>query len=218
MPTLPDHRSARANYHHGDLRRVLIDTALTLLSEEGNWTFTLRELARRADVSHTAPYRHFLDKRDLLAEVAAMGFETLTEAMQRAAVDLPGSPAAQFRALGLAYGRFGVEHAAHYRLMFGAEFAADRSRYPRLNDAAEAAFGVLVTGLHQCATAGLVRSGSIEEQARVAWAVVHGLTLLVIDRWVAAEGETESAEALAQAATAALFHGLAIPNSLPARG
>ncbi|MGH8286574.1 MAG: TetR/AcrR family transcriptional regulator, partial [Steroidobacteraceae bacterium] len=55
-------------YHHGDLRRTLIETALTMLTEEGAWNFTLREVARRAGVSHTAPYNHFADKSALLAE------------------------------------------------------------------------------------------------------------------------------------------------------
>lgn len=68
-----------ASYHHGDLRRALIDTALAMVTEEGAWNFTLREVARRAGVSHTAPYNHFEDKAALLAEVAALGFEALRQ-------------------------------------------------------------------------------------------------------------------------------------------
>src|SRR3954470_22592715 len=74
-----------APYHHGDLRRALIDTALTMVTEEGAWDFTLREVARRTGVSHMAPYNHFEDKSALLAEVAALGFRALRREMERAA-------------------------------------------------------------------------------------------------------------------------------------
>src|SRR5271167_2957670 len=66
-------------YHHGDLRRSLIDAGLALVTEEQDWTFSLREVARRAGVSHNAPYNHFADKRELLAAVAATGFAQLGE-------------------------------------------------------------------------------------------------------------------------------------------
>src|SRR5271154_2828384 len=68
-------------YHHGDLRRTLIDAAVSLVTEEQDWTFSLRELARRAGVSHNAPYNHFPEKRDLLGAVAAVGFERLRDGM-----------------------------------------------------------------------------------------------------------------------------------------
>ena len=68
-------------YHHGDLRRALIDTALELVTEEQDWAFSLREVARRAGVSHQAPYNHFPEKQDLLAAVAIVGFERLRDGM-----------------------------------------------------------------------------------------------------------------------------------------
>lgn len=70
-------------YHHGDLRRALIDTALAMVTEEGTWNFTLREVARRAGVSHAAPYNHLADKTALLAEVAALGFQALIPHIRR---------------------------------------------------------------------------------------------------------------------------------------
>src|SRR5579871_1734507 len=72
-------------YHHGHLKKALLDAALALIAETGARGFTLREAARRAGVSHNAPYRHFRDKDDLLAAVAADGFDRLGEAMTRAA-------------------------------------------------------------------------------------------------------------------------------------
>src|SRR6516165_6672214 len=68
-------------YHHGDLRRAIVTAALQILSETQSLEFSLRELARRAGVSHNAPYKHFADKRELLAAVSAAGFEVLTKRM-----------------------------------------------------------------------------------------------------------------------------------------
>src|SRR5919205_4393672 len=110
-------------YHHGNLRRALIDTALAMVTEEGAWNFTLREVARRAGVSHAAPYNHFEDKAALLAEVAALGFESLRQTLEAAARGRPRSARQAFAGIGAAYVRFGVEQPAHYRLMFGAELA-----------------------------------------------------------------------------------------------
>jgi AcrR family transcriptional regulator len=74
----------RAAYHHGNLREALLDAAVSLIAEVGLKAFTLREVARRAGVSHNAPYRHFQDKEELLAAVRTQGFRELTEAMLNA--------------------------------------------------------------------------------------------------------------------------------------
>src|ERR1700677_201897 len=71
-------------YHHGNLAYALVEAALALLDETQDWAFSLREVARRAGVSHNAPYKHFPEKRDLLAAVAARGFEALAERMAAA--------------------------------------------------------------------------------------------------------------------------------------
>src|SRR5260370_18632371 len=74
-------------YHHGNLREVLLESAIRLIGEVGPAGFTLRELARRAGVSHNAPYRHFRDRDDLMAAVATQGFRELTRAMRPATED-----------------------------------------------------------------------------------------------------------------------------------
>ena len=206
-PAAPD-RSA-APYHHGDLRRALIDTALAMVTEEGAWNFTLREVARRAGVSHAAPYNHFEDKSALLAEVATLGFESLRQVMEAAAAAHPRSAREAFAGIGAAYVRFGVEHPAHYRLMIGAELA-DKSRYPALQAASEAAFRVLLTGvLERAQASGQVRRGPVHDQALAAWSLVHGLTTHLIDERVSSpEVSTADAERLARVASMVLFDGL----------
>jgi AcrR family transcriptional regulator len=197
-----------ASYHHGDLRRALIDAALTIVIEEGAWNFTLREVARRAGVSHAAPYNHFEDKLALLAEVAALGFQSLTRVMEAAARGRPRSARLAFAGIGAAYVRFGVEHPAHYRLMFGAELA-DKARYPALQEASDATFGILTRVLERGQASGQVRRNPVRDQALAAWSLVHGLTTLLIDQRVSFLGvSTDEAERHARLAGMALFEGL----------
>src|SRR4029077_10778054 len=115
----PDVNDQERPYHHGDLRRVIVSAALEILAETQSLEFSLRELARRAGVSHNAPYKHFADKRDLLAAVSAAGFEMLTKRMTREIAGL-GNAREQLFAMLRAYIAHGVENPALYSLMFGA--------------------------------------------------------------------------------------------------
>src|SRR5262245_33257043 len=104
-------------YHHGDLPRAVVKAALEILRETQSLEFSARELARRAGVSHNAPYKHFADKRELLAAVSAAGFEVLTKRMAREIAGVSDARAQLF-ALLRAYIAHGVENPALYRLMF----------------------------------------------------------------------------------------------------
>src|SRR5215510_7417064 len=95
-------------YHHGDLRRAVIETAMGMLNEDKGWQFTLREVARRAGVSHAAPYKHFPDKAALLSEMALLGFDRLHEALTKARQRRSKSLREEFFAVGRAYVRFGT--------------------------------------------------------------------------------------------------------------
>ena len=207
----PTRRATR--YHHGDLRRALIDTALAMVTEEGAWNFTLREVARRAGVSHAAPYNHFEEKSALLAEVAALGFESLRRTMETAARRHPRSARQAFAGIADAYVRFGVDHPAHYRLMFGAELA-EKARYPALQAASDAAFAVLTGVLERGQSSGQVRREAVRDQALAAWSLVHGLTTLFIDQRLSFLGvSTIDAERHARHAGMALFEGLRAKTS-----
>jgi AcrR family transcriptional regulator len=195
-------------YHHGDLRRALIDTALAMVTEEGAWNFTLREVARRAGVSHAAAYNHFEDKSALLAEVAALGFQSLRQTLETAARAQPRSARQAVAGIAAAYVRFGVEHPAYYRLMFGAELA-EKAQYPTLQAASDAAFAVLTGVLERGQASGHVRRGAVRDQALAAWSLVHGLTTLLIDQRVSFLGVSlGDAERHARQAAMALFEGL----------
>ncbi|MFT8952766.1 MAG: TetR/AcrR family transcriptional regulator [Gluconobacter sp.] len=165
-------------YHHGDLRRALIDTALAMLAADQNWTFTLREVARRTGVSHAAPYKHFRDREALLRELARIGFvrleKTMAEAMRP---DLP-STRAQFMAAAQAYIGFAWQNPGLYRLMFSSD--ADKTIDPQLHDAAMSTFGILLRLLENGQRDGSFRTVAISAQAAASWGQVHGLAMLAI--------------------------------------
>jgi AcrR family transcriptional regulator len=166
-------------YHHGDLRRVVIETAVEMLREGNEWQFTLREVARRAGVSHAAPYHHFPDKRALLTELAVQGFEQLEREMTAAVTPRPGSIRKELQAPASAYVQFGVANPALYRLMFSSE-AGDPSSV-HLNERVLRTFAVLLDVLERGQRAGVFTKRSLQGQAAACWAQVHGLTMLSID-------------------------------------
>jgi AcrR family transcriptional regulator len=131
-------------YHHGDLRRTLIDAGLALVTEEQDWTFSLREVARRAGVSHNAPYNHFGDKQDLLIAIAGAGFERLRQRMVASVAGIAAADEALL-ACGRAYIESALENAALYRLMFGPALAKSKGGRPRAaREAGDEAKAVLV--------------------------------------------------------------------------
>jgi AcrR family transcriptional regulator len=166
-------------YHHGNLRNAVIDTAMAMLHEGKNWQFTLREVARRAGVSHAAPYRHFPDKAALLSEMTLLGFDRLREALTTARPSRPRSMRDEFLIVASAYVQFGTANPALYRLMFGGD--EGKSADVHLNERAVAAFGVLLELLERGQAEGVLRKREVRGQAAAGWALMHGITMLTID-------------------------------------
>ncbi|RKH08417.1 TetR/AcrR family transcriptional regulator [Corallococcus sp. CA053C] len=206
-----DKAADKARYHHGDLRQALVDAALTLISEEGFGALTLREVARRAGVTHAAPYRHFADKEALLEAVSQQGFRTMSREMRERMARVSG-PLEQLSAAGVAYVLFAVRHPPHFRVMFGPHFTR-----PPQPDAAEEgtnAFQLLVGCIEAGQAAGLLRAGESRRLTLTAWSLVHGLASLLVDRQLddAMRG-AEAAEALAVVQTRLLLEGLMRPEA-----
>lgn len=166
-------------YHHGNLRYAIIETAMAMLHEDKGWQFTLREVARRAGVSHAAPYKHFPDKAALLAEMALLGFDRLHEAMTTAKPRGANSWRDEFLAVGRAYVRFGTSNPGLYRLMFSAE--AGKAADVHLSERALAVFGVVIALLERGEAEGVLRKRHVRGRAAACWAQVHGITMLTME-------------------------------------
>lgn len=180
---------SRASYHHGDLRRALLEAALDLVSRRGAEAFSLREAARAVGVSPAAAYRHFQDKAALLYALALAGMARLGAAMGRAMARVPGIPGSPARAagdlaaLGEAYVEFAVRHPAQFRVMFGpwCEQVAPQDPAVRAGLGGPDPYQLLVDALDA-----MVRSGAMAPAARqgaevAAWAAVHGLATLLVE-------------------------------------
>ncbi len=180
QPANPRPNKKRAGqYHHGDLRRALLDEALRTIQAEGVDRLTLRTVGERLGVSRTALYRHFSDKQALLAAVGREGFRMLRLALT-SAWEQQGRDREGFEAMGFAYVQFAVAHPSHYRVMFGG-FIESCARDEEFVQEAQAAFQVLVDSLVEQQGAGLVRRDDPLLLARFIWSVVHGIAMLVID-------------------------------------
>jgi AcrR family transcriptional regulator len=178
---MPAARKPRRAYHHGNLRRALIDEALATISAEGVGALTLREIGARVGVSRTALYRHFADKRALLTAVATEGFRALRERLV-AAWEGGGRGDAAFEAMGAAYVRFAVDNPAHYRVMFGGRVHAEAAEHDaELAREADGAFQALVDALAALRREGVVRADDTGLMALHVWALVHGVAMLGID-------------------------------------
>jgi AcrR family transcriptional regulator len=156
-------------YHHGDLRRVLLAAAVEAVAERGPAQVSLRELARRAGVSHAAPAHHFGDKAGLLTAVAEEGYRLLAAELRAAWAET-----GRFLDVGVAYVRFAIRHRAHFEVMFRPELYRpdEPSLLAARRSAAEMLFG----------PAGSMRGDDREFDPVLAgvaaWSLVHGLVIL----------------------------------------
>jgi len=164
-------------YHHGNLKQTLLQSAVKVLAKAGPRDFTLREVARQAKVSHNAPYRHFRDKDELLAAVAAQGFNRLADTMISAS-DAISDPLEAFRASGLGYVRFALEWPDHFAIMF--DSGPDLGAYPDYAAAGHRAFQVLLDKIVAAQNARQLRPGDPNRLALIAWSLVHGIAKLAI--------------------------------------
>jgi AcrR family transcriptional regulator len=171
-------RKRPSQYHHGDLRRALVEEALRTIQSEGVNGLTLRGVGETLGVSRTALYRHFKDKGALLAEVAREGFcmfrLELIEAWERGGRGPQG-----FEDMGMAYVRFAVANPSHYRVMFGGSVVGIPDAELRTEGAG--AFQALVDAIVWLQQHGLMRDDDPLQLAGYIWSVVHGIAMLVID-------------------------------------
>lgn len=206
-------KSPRA-YHHGDLKAALVVAATEILRRDGAEALTLRAVAGAAGVSATATYRHFADRRQLMAAVAEAGFQALGRHMQERMLAAFANPRQALRAMAVAYVAFGHEHPAEYRVMFGAEVAHTED-LPALRETARGVLGGVAQAIAGLQRGGLVRPGDAMMIATATWSLLHGLVMLSLDGQIA-EG-APSLDALVHEATEIMMFGMAPRSSEPVR-
>lgn len=200
----PVRRKSSRTYHHGDLKTALVAAAGAILRKEGPSALTLRAVASATGVSATATYRHFADRRGLIAAVAVEGFRALQGAMLAGSRAAPGRLG--LKAVAASYVRFAHEHAAEYRVMFGPE-VADMSDLPSLRTTAREVLEFVSQGIAQLQSAGLVRAGDPLRMAAVTWASLHGLVMLSLDAQT--QGVAGSLDELVEEMTQVVMFGMA---------
>lgn len=174
-------RKRTGDYHHGDLRRALLDAALRVIEEEGLAAMTTRALARRLGVSHAAPAHHFQDREALLVELATEGFRAFADDLEAAAAAAPPDPQARLGTIARAYVRFAIEHPAYVRVMFGGSLRDELERPPALDRESERAYRVLIDTAAAAAAGAGAPGGSVHDLAFGSWSLVHGMATLWID-------------------------------------
>lgn len=155
------------------------------MEEKGIEALSLRKVAARAGVSHTAPYRHFRDREAILAAIALQGFQKLIQMSQRRAEHKAGL--ARIKNLGESYVKFSIEHPGLVRVMFGPELP-DKSMHTGLAEADTAAFEMIMQSIADCQTQGLIHSNAQPHaQALMLWSFLHGFAALLnqnqLDAW-----------------------------------
>ena len=162
-----------------DVRARVLEAAVQMIDEGGLASLSMREVARRAGVSHQAPYHYFPDRESILAAVAEEGFILLEQQLDRLR-DAGGRAADRLARSGETYVRFAYEHPAHFRVMFRPDFV-DMGRFPNARECGQKAFQSLIEVVHACRAEGLRAEPSEQAVIVLGWSVVHGLACLLLD-------------------------------------
>ncbi|MGX1545655.1 TetR/AcrR family transcriptional regulator [Streptomyces adustus] len=162
--------AATRTYHHGDLRRAILSATLEVIASDGVGAISLRDLARRAEVSHAAPAHHFKDRAGLLTAIATEGFELLAAAL----ATVPAGTSHRLREMGVRYVEFALSHPAHFAVMFQPQLLHGDD--PELTAAKELASRALHSGVEDLPAARRGPDG--RRAALAAWSLAHGFATL----------------------------------------
>ena len=171
-------KEIKARYHTEDLKKTLIKVGSKLLAEEGLAQLSLRKVAKLAGVSHTAPYRHFCDKSELLVSIALCDFETLLSDLNFAKDSHKGQPHKQLKAAGSAYIKMFLKHPEATELMFGGTLKG-ATAFEDIELYSRSCLGVLEEIIDNGQKMGMFDSTrAATDLAVAAWSIVHGLAML----------------------------------------
>jgi AcrR family transcriptional regulator len=201
-------RKRPGSYHHGDLRKALVEAALRSLDRQRVEDLSLRALGRDLGVSPRAPYRHFETKEELLAAVAVEGFRVFGELLTTRLDAVGSNPLARLRSVAETYLLFAVEHPAAFRVMY-APYATVQEGAPELVQARSDAHRASQEIIAQGQAAGLLRAGDPMQLALVLWSSMHGLAVLLTEGQLGRYDRPLEAAKLASVVSGWIFQGIA---------
>jgi AcrR family transcriptional regulator len=170
-------------YHHGNLKKALIEAGVDLLSEEGVAGLSLRRVAQKAGVSRTAPYAHFADKQALIAAISTEGYSRLFDAFQRVAERHEGNPGAKLVEGAWAYLKFALDDPDHFKVTTSGAVEREKD-YPAFVEMSEKCFSLVLRIVEECQARGVLRPGPSDLVAVSVWSLMHGLISLVLENQI----------------------------------
>ena len=167
-------------YHHGDLKNALIQAGIEILAKEGVKGLSLRRVAKKAGVSHTAPYAHFADKQALVAAISTEGYKKLYDELTRIDREFGSDPVKKLVEVAWSYVQFAVNDPAHFKITFSAVIEKEKE-YPSFVEISQQSFAFIVEMVAECQNAGILRAGSSDLISVHLWGAIHGLATLLIE-------------------------------------
>ena len=170
----------RKNYHHGHLKTALINAGIEILSKEGLSGLSIHKVARKAGVSHAAPYAHFADKQALIAAISTEGYRRLYDELYNAAEAHKDNTQHMLVEVGWSYIQFAMKDPEHFKTMVSGVIEQEKD-YPEFREMSQKSFQLLVNLVRNCQEAGLLAPGPVDMIAISLWSLVHGFVLLLLE-------------------------------------
>jgi AcrR family transcriptional regulator len=167
-------------YHHGDLKNALIKAGSEILAKNGVGGLSLRQVALKAGVSHTAPYAHFADKQALIAAISTEGFRQLYEQVVAVIERYENDPARQLLETAWTYVQFAMNDPDQFKIMFSSVLEKEKE-YPDFVAMSQKTFQQVVAVVVSCQEAEVLQAGPGELTAVTVWSAVHGLIALLLE-------------------------------------
>jgi len=175
-----DEKGCKSSYHHGDLKNALIQAGVEILAHQGIGELSLRKVAQRAGVSHSAPYAHFKDKQALIAAICIEGFNKLLNALESTFEKYSKDPHQLLVETAFTYAEFALKEEDTFKVMFSGVLEKEKD-YPELVDVIQRTFQMVVKVVSLCQSQEILPLGDVELTATTLWAQIYGLISLFLE-------------------------------------